>query len=318
MASPSPTSSRARSLLVAALATAGLLVAAAPAAAQDDRVALNGGVDVPPGATVDDVFALNGPITVRGTVDGDAVALNGPVSVTGKVGGDLVALNGEATVGRGAEVGGDVSFGESQPQIASDARIGGEVERAHWDDSGPPWRDASEGAPWGGVSDDLGWVGAAGGWLSVTLGALAVGLLLLRVAPGGAEAALKAVLARPAAATGYGAALFLGLPVAAALAMVTIIGIPLGVVMLLALVPLYALGYATSAWVLGKLVLKDRRKPVVAFLGGLAILRLLALVPVLGALAGIVATVVGLGALLIALGRARGNRRAAPTPSPAL
>ena len=314
----SMTSPRARSLLAAVLATAGLLVAAAPAAARDDRVALNGAVDVPPGAAVGDVFAVNGPITVRGKVEGDAIALNGPVNVTGEVGGNLVALNGEATVDRGAEVGGDVLFGEDQPQIASTAQVGGDVEPTRWDTPGGPWRDSFGGPPWAGVDDDLGWIGAAGGWLAVTLGALAVGLLLLRVSPGVAQAALKAALARPAAVTGYGAALFFGLPVAAALAMVTIIGIPLGVLMLAALVPLYALGYATSAWVLGKLLLKDRRKPVVALLGGLAILRLAALVPVLGALTGLAATVVGLGALLIALGRARDGRRTTSAPSPAL
>jgi hypothetical protein len=303
--------SRARSLAAALLATAGLLVAAGPAAAApggDSRVALNGPVDVPPGTTVDDVFSLNGPVTVRGTVEGDAVALNGPVNVTGSVQGDLVALNGQATVADGAEVGGDVVFGDEQPLVASLDAIGGEVEPADWDPTGPPWA---------GVSDDLGWLGFAGGWLSVTLGALAVGLLFLRVAPGGAEAALKSALGRPGASIGYGAALFFGLPIAAALAMVTVIGIPLGVVMLLALVPLYALGYATSAWVLGKVVLKDRRKAVVAFLAGLAILRAVALVPVVGAVVGLAATVIGLGALLIALGRSRGGRTAARTPTPA-
>lgn len=46
---------------------------------------------------------------------------------------------------------------------------------------------------------------------------------------------------------------------------------------------------------------------MVSFLAGLGILRLLALVPVVGGLAWFAATVMGLGALAIATWRARGE-----------
>ena len=291
-------------------------MAAAPAAASpgdDAQVVLNGPVDVPRGATVEDVVAFNGPVSVQGAVDGDVVALNGPVTVAPRasVTGNVVALDDTATIASGARVGGDVVYGAQRPEVAADAHVGGEVQRADWGEWGP------DQGSWGPDHGPWELVGFLGSWVAVSVAALAVGMLFLWLSPRGAQAALRAALERPGASAGFGAALLVGLPAAAILSMVTIIGIPLGVALMLALVPIYALGYATSAWVLGRLVLSDRRKPVVALLVGLGLLRLAALVPVLGGVVGLAATVMGLGALLIALGRGRGDGRVAANASPA-
>jgi hypothetical protein len=56
---------------------------------------------------------------------------------------------------------------------------------------------------------------------------------------------------------------------------------------------------------------------VLAFLAGLAILRLLAIIPVVGGLVWFAATVVGLGALLIATWRARREHPARFSPASA-
>ncbi|HEX6422346.1 MAG TPA: hypothetical protein VFZ79_02645, partial [Acidimicrobiales bacterium] len=74
--------------------------------------------------------------------------------------------------------------------------------------------------------------------------------------------------------------------------------------LLLALGLIYAIGYVTGAWILGRRV-AGGASPILAFLAGWGILRLLALVPVLGSLAWIAASVVGLGALAVAGRRAR-------------
>jgi hypothetical protein len=68
---------------------------------------------------------------------------------------------------------------------------------------------------------------------------------------------------------------------------------------------LIVVAYTTSAWVLGRRVLRNRStSPWAALFTGWAILRVLALIPVAGALVGLAATVVGLGALAVALWRA--------------
>ena len=78
-------------------------------------------------------------------------------------------------------------------------------------------------------------------------------------------------------------------------------------------------GHRLAAYALGQRVLGPQRGRFVAFLAGLAILRVLAIVPVLGGIVWFAATVLGLGLLVLAAGRARdvSPRQAEPAPAPA-
>jgi hypothetical protein len=127
----------------------------------------------------------------------------------------------------------------------------------------------------------------------------------LWLAPRALDAAFRAASTSPGATIGWGLLLFFGLPILAVIALVTIVGIPLGVALLLALLPIYAVAYATSAFMLGRAIVKPPTSRFLAFLAGWGILRVIALVPGLGVLAWLAATVFGLGALGIALWRSR-------------
>jgi hypothetical protein len=108
------------------------------------------------------------------------------------------------------------------------------------------------------------------------------------------------------ATVGSGVAIAIGVPLLAVLALVTLVGIPFGIALLLAAIPVLLVAYATTAWIVGRRVLRTRsRSPWVALLAGWGILRVLAIIPVAGALVGLAATVVGLGALAVALWQAR-------------
>ena len=128
------------------------------------------------------------------------------------------------------------------------------------------------------------------------------------MAPRAALAAYDAAQTRTGRSAAWGLALFLGIPIAGVILLVTLLGLPLGVVMLLALIPLYALAYTTSGWLLGRRLLGSDRGRVLAFIAGLAILRVIALIPLVGGLVWFVATVFGLGVLFVATGRARSER----------
>jgi hypothetical protein len=91
---------------------------------------------------------------------------------------------------------------------------------------------------------------------------------------------------------------------------VTVVGIPLGLGLLAALLLIYALGYSAAAWILGRSILRGPTSWVVAFLVGWAILRIVALVPILGGLVWFAAVVVGLGTIAVAIWRARSAPRA--------
>ncbi len=102
----------------------------------------------------------------------------------------------------------------------------------------------------------------------------------------------------------------MGLPVVSILVMFTLVGIPLGVIALLSLALLYAMGYVAAALALGRTMVKEPTSRYLAFLAGLIILRVVGLIPVIGGLVTFVAAAYGVGALAIA------GRRAAQRPTP--
>ena len=276
-----------------------LLLGAGSASAATDHVVITGGVVVPAGQTAGDVVVLDGTVSIAGHATGDVVSVSGPVRVTGRVDGDLIAVSDRAFLGPAARVGGDLRYGDESPVLARGASVGGKISKEDWNDAANGW----------------GWLGLLGWWLAVSVSTLIVGALLVLLAPAALYAAERAVRERFGATVGWGVAIAVGVPVLAVLALITLVGIPFGVALLLAAVPLLVVAYVTSAWLVGRRVLRNRStSPWAALFAGWGILRLLALVPALGALVGLAATVVGLGALAVALWRA--GRPGAPAARP--
>ena len=276
-----------RAAIVALLA---LLLGAGSASAATDHVVITGGVVVPPGETAGDVIVLDGTVRIAGHVTGDVVSVAGPVRVSGRVDGDLIAVSDRAFLGSAARVGGDLRYGDESPVLARGARVDGKVSSEDWDDSLNGW----------------GWVSLLAWWLAVSVSTLIVGVLLVWLAPGALYAAERAVQERLGATVGWGVLIAIGVPVLAIVALVTLVGIPFGIALLLAVIPVLLVAYATAAWIVGRRVLRNRSASLwAALFAGWGILRLLALIPIAGELVGLAATVVGLGALAIALWRAR-------------
>jgi len=298
---------RRAALLAATAALAALLIlcwGAARASADDDgddQIVITGGAVVPVGQVAGDVVVLDGPVRIAGRATGNVIAVSGPIRITGRVDGDVAAVSDRAVLAPTARVGGDLLSGDERPLVAQGARVDGSVKDEDWADalSSPGW----------GFAGPLAW------WLAVTVSTLLVGALLLLLAPRMLAAAEHSGRQRPWPAVGWGVLVAIALPIVAVLALVTLVGIPFGVALLLALVPVMLVAYVTSAWILGRRVVGER-SPWLALLAGWGILRLLALIPVVGFLVGLVATVFGLGALVVALWRSR--RPEAPASAPEL
>lgn len=272
------------------------LLAATPAAAKsgDDRVVIVGPVTVARGELANDVVVADGDVTVAGRVSGDLLVGRGTVKISGTVTGDVLAIADKVTVEPGGRVGGDLQYVDKKPMVASGAHVG-KVKRVNVDKAAGP----------------VGFATGLGAWLAISISTLLLGLLALWLAPRAALAAAETAETRVGRSIAWGLALFFGIPIVAVILLVTLLGLPLGLLMLLALLPLYALGYTTSAWVLGRRILGSGRGRILAFLAGVVILRLIALVPILGGLVWFLATVFGLGVLFVASRRARGE---SPTP----
>lgn len=278
---------KAAALLISVLA---VLALAGPAQASNDQVVITGDVNVPRGQTVGDIVIVDGSVRIQGRVTGDVIAVSAPVRINGPVEGDVVGLAERVVIGPGGRVSGDLSYADKDPVITVPGAVGGKTEKL---DAGD-WF-----TPWGVLAA---WLAL---WLAMSISTLLLGLALLWLAPRSLEAALEMARTQTGQAIAIGLAVFFGLPAVAVLLMVTVLGLPLGIALLLALLPIYAIGYTTSAFLLGRAIVRPPTSRFLAFLAGWGILRAIALVPGLGALAWFGATVFGLGALTVALWRSR-------------
>jgi Polymer-forming cytoskeletal len=290
-------------LSAGAAALAGPASAAGPAASKPgDQIVLSGDVVVSRGRVSGDVVVVHGSARVDGTVRGSLVVLDGPVRVSGTVRGDVAALDGPVTLVRGAHVTGDVWVARGRLVVEVGAVIDGSVRRGAVSFLSP-----------GRLVTKLGF------WVAISVSTLLLGLLLLLLGPRAADAVAVNGRSAVGASIGWGAGLVIGLPVAAVVLLVTLVGIPFGLGLLLALGLLYSIGYAYAAWILGRVLVRPPRhggpRRVPAFLAGWAILRAIGFVPVAGGVVWILAAGYGLGAATVAVWRARRGPRPVPPVS---
>jgi hypothetical protein len=276
------------------------------------------------------IIAAGGNITVNGPVAQDIVVTGGMIDVGagGTIGRDLVVAGGSATVsapvarrvqmsagsltlrnrvggdvrGRvdhlkldGAQIGGNLNYTSNNTvELVNGARVAGTTTRHTPTDRGG---DAGNGFL---------------GWLRALVGIFALGLLLIFLLPGLSTRAIDIERAQPWASAGIGAAIAVITPIVALI--VFIVGIFIGGWWLgLLLIPLWilalAIGYAVSGFLLGRLIFArmgwGRYHDAFALLGGLFVLTVVGLIPVIGLLVGVVAVILGAGALaLVATERA--------------
>lgn len=268
--------------------------------AEDAIVVVSGDVAVARGDTVDGVFIASGDARIAGRVDGDVIVLSGDVLVSGSIDGDLFTAGGKARLLPSAEVTGDVEYGDEHPLVSLDARVHGDVTKQDWPD----------------VGGLFSWVGGIVIWLAVSLSLAVLGALLLLIAPRAADSLYARSREKIGPTIAIGIAILIVLPIAAVLAAVTLFGLPLALGIALSLLPLGAIAYLASAYTIGRRVLKPPRQRMLSLLAGLAILRLAALVPFLGALAGLAALIFGLGLIGAAIGAAREPADQSPARTP--
>jgi hypothetical protein len=264
----------------------------------DSLVVLSGDAYVAARDTVDSVVVFNGGVLVDGRVRDAVVAFSGPVTITGDVGGNVVVFDGLLTVQNGAHIGGDV-FADRRA-IASGATIDGSLSST---------QRFAVAAGWASV------VFGVAVWLAIALSILILGLLLLWFAPRAAESVVVAGKTAVGPSIGWGAAAVVGLPVLGVIAIATVVGIPFGIGILLALALIFAIGQTTGAWFLGRSIITSGSR-VGAFALGWGILMLVGVIPAIGALVWLAATVYGLGMICVAAFRARRSpEKAVPVPT---
>ena len=292
---------KARGVLVAVGAVVtGFVLTASPAQAAlqtdfgSDAFVVTDSITVAEGESLGTVVVFEGPAVIEGSVE-NVVAFDGDVTIRGDVEDTVIAFSGRATVEAGGVVDGDV-YSRPEPIVEDGGHVEGSTGSVNFEAAAGPLLIFSRLAL----------------WLAVSISTLALGALLLLLGPRAADLAVRTAREDVGIAMAAGFCTVVGLPLAALFAIVTLVGIPFGIGLLLGLFLIYAIGYVMSAWVLGRTVLRSSKSRMLSFLAGWGILRLVALVPILGGLAWFGATVFGLGVLLVEAWRARSPRSAEP------
>ena len=275
-------------------------------------ISTEGDVTIPAGEHADVVVVVKGAAHIQGEVN-TLVVVEGTADLTGATLETVVAVTSSVEVGDGT-----VILGELQ-QLDSSVHQTGNVEIQ------------------GGITDLSGWFFETAAvlapalillWLGFGLSAIVAALLLAALAARQVREAGRLISNDPLMTGLIGFLSVIAIPVAAILLMVTVIGAPLGLGVLFAVLPLLAYaGYLTAAIWTGEWILRrtgperERERPFLAAVVGVVVLGALGLVPVLG-LVVTVASLLGFGALVrLAFRTFRGAPRpslgaAVPAPSP--
>lgn len=291
------------------LALAGIVFLAGVAAAQDAATVddddsflfrVNGSAVVAEGDTVSAAIVINGDVTVDGNVTDSLVVFNGTATINGTVGKDVTIVRGDLVLNAGSQVD-DVMLVNSSVTQDPGATVTGDIE------------ERSEG------DFSLG-RGAAVFSLFFWLGVVVVGVVaafifawLGRAQLFGSVETLRSEFPMSLVTA---IVLFIAMPIAAVLIVFTLIGAPLGLTILLAVLPLLMmLGLIIfGAWI-GSFLIKSSSQA--AAIGtavlGVVILSIIVLIPFLGWLVVIVGGMLGAGALVYRTFRRASNQEVPQT-----
>jgi hypothetical protein len=257
-----------------------------------DIVVTGGIISIGSGATVGrDLVIAGGTATVNAPIARRVRMSAGKLTLRNKVGGDVTGRVDHLKLD-GAQIGGKLDYtSDNQVELVNGARVSGTTTRHTPTDGGA--RGAGNGVV---------------GWLQALIGIFALGLLLIFLFPGLSARAIDTERAQPWASLGIGAAIGVITPILALI--VFIVGIFIGGWWLgLLLIPLWilalAIGYVVSGFLLGRLIFAQlgwgQYHDALKLLGGLVVLTVVGIIPVLGWLVGLAALLFGTGALALAV-----------------
>lgn len=272
---------------------------AEPQGSARDQVVLSGDVTVARGTVVRQVVVFSGSASIAGVVEGDVVVLRGPITVAGQVGGDVIALHGPIRLLATAQVGGDVRAGGALA-AAQGAQVGGAIQR----DVGFT------------LSGPLGVLGALLASAAMGVSILVAGLVVLLLAPRGADRAAGAARSAFLAAAGWGLLATLVVPAVAVALAATILGLPFALALFLGLGLIWLVGLATATYAIGRLLVRPPRSRVGAMFAGWGVGAVIGLVPFLNLVWWTLGAIFGVGTIIVAAWRVRSGRPDEPAPRP--
>ena len=251
-----------------------------------------------------------GDVTIGGAayIAGSIAGAAGNVLISSPVDGDIRVASGNLTISEA--VGGDIKAGTDQLRITSQARVEGDV--TYWSplDASIEYTASISGT----VTKRQGIQNYdrqmnqkrafdSGYWIYWILTSLVVGLILTHLLPKAMTTSSEILAKRPWKSLLIGFGVLILMPLASVLVMVTVVGIPVGIISLLTYgIALYLAKFVSMVcagnWVLQK-TNKGKSSLKMMFAVGLLIFAVLKLVPILSFIAGLSFLLFGLGAMAL-------------------
>ena len=237
----------------------------------------------------DRLVVASGVLRIDGTVDGDVLARVGEVVISGTVQGSADIETDGLELAPGARILGDLDYTARTPlSPEAIAQVAGTVRYNE------PVEEEPEGITTWGVLI----------WIWFTSAALLAGILIVALFRRLVPSLVTAVEGQAIIGTLLGFAAFLVVPAAAVVAMVTLVGLPVGgIAVLLYVVALYLAKLPIAAWAGGRVLALAGRpsaSPYATMTVGILVLYMLFAIPYLGGLLWLIATWLGLGAMVLA------------------
>ncbi len=259
------------------------------------------------GAVGGNITTLGGNVRIDddSDVEGSVVAGAGNMEVFGPIGKGITAGAGTLLIGN--TVGGDVVAGVEELDLAANAKINGELNYMSEEKAG-----IAEGASVTGKINHQVTQGVdeedkeklfaglnIGFAIFKFLTLLVIGSLLLWAVPNFMRNTSVAVRENPLQSLAIGFLVLVVTPIVAVVLMITLIGLPLGLVLLLGYFFLIYISVIFTAVAVGDRILDKKSNRFLAFALGLFIISVLLLVPVIGGLVDFAAMLLGLGAAMM-------------------
>ncbi|MBI1250113.1 MAG: hypothetical protein GC189_01405 [Alphaproteobacteria bacterium] len=277
--------------------------------------AAGGEIELAPGAEVGaDARIAGGQLIVGGRIGGDLDAAGERITLDGIIQGDARVRARRIQIGPNARILGRLDWQARYPLDIDPAAQtpGGLSGRATESLDFQKWREWTPAQ----ANPLSAWLAAAAWSLTWALSAFLAGVVLAAAAPRLFERAWEVAHGRWLAALAWGALMLIA-PILIAIALIaTLVGLPIGVLTLMAYPFFLASGHALGAATLGSLVIQREGlgRRIAALAIGIAFIAILGLIPVVGGVAGSLVLLMGLG--LFALRERHHHHPPAPAPAP--
>lgn len=256
-----------------------------------------------------DMVAAAYDMTLDGKVNGRIRLAADTVNVNGTLTGDITIRAQQILVGPQARIQGTLRYSSPQPlAISQGAQVPANVQ----------WQKTEPAPKWK---------------MAAVLPALAIGLILLRllmaatmliagiilvaIAPAFSRRLAQGVHDHPWLGLAWGAVTILGAATAVLILLLTLVGIPLALLLMMLCGPAVFLAQLTAGYLVGITIFgaMSRPRPILAFVVGFLIFAALTFIPILGALVKLAGILLGLGAWWLLLSqKPEAAKPAAPSP----